>query len=214
MSGAPSETHVLLSRWHGGDRASLEQLLARDMPWLIEQVRRRLGSLLKAKGEVEDYVHEAVVDALQYGPRFVMSDKAQFRALMARIVENILRGQAERWNAQKREARREREVPRDTILSLDPPMRDVTRPSMAAQRDADTEWIRLAIELLPPEDRALVRWREWDQVPFAEIGEQLGISADAARMRFARVLPKLASTVERLRRGEIEAVLSDIQPAE
>ena len=91
MDPSLTETHVLLTRCHHGDRAALDKLLARDLGWLRQHVRSRLGSLLRAKGEVDDYVQEAMVEILRYGPRFVVSDKLQFRALLARITENVLR---------------------------------------------------------------------------------------------------------------------------
>jgi hypothetical protein len=45
------------------------------------------------------------------------------------------------------------------------------------------------------------------------IGERLGISEDAARMRFGRALPKLARKVRELQRGEI-AMSSEPAPGQ
>jgi len=211
MDPSLTETHVLLTRCHHGDRAALDKLLARDLGWLRQHVRSRLGSLLRAKGEVDDYVQEAMVEILRYGPRFVVSDKLQFRALLARITENVLRDHVARLRSGKRNVAVERQLMGDTILCLDPPQRDVTRPSTAAHRGEERAWIRLAIELLPGEDRELVRLREWEHATFAAIGDQLDISEDAARMRFQRILPRLARNVENLRRGELSEVLKPVE---
>ncbi len=207
MDAEPSETLVLLQRWHGGDRVALDNLIERDLGWVRRQVELRLGDLLRAKGDVDDYVQSAMVRVLEYGPRFLMTSRGQFRALIARITENVLRDEAARLRTGKRDVARERPVPTDSILALDPPAQSVTRPSAAADRNQAKDWIRLAIELLPAEERAIVQMREWRGCSFAEIGTELGIAEDAARMRFRRVLPKLARHVEQLREGQLDDLL-------
>ena len=64
--------------------------------------------------------------------------------------------------------------------------------------------MRLALELLDPEDRQLIVLRQWDNLEFNEIGEKMGLAPDAARMRFNRALPKLAMKVQQLQRGQID----------
>ena len=84
-------TIELLRRWHGGERAALDELVRCNLGWLRNHVRTRLGPRLRAHGESTDYVQEAVIDVLTYGPRFEISDNGQFRALLCRIVEHNLR---------------------------------------------------------------------------------------------------------------------------
>ena len=74
----PGKTVELLNRWHAGDREALAHLLQRDLPWIRAHVSRRLGPLLRQKGETVDYVQDAFVAALQYGPRFVVADTVGF----------------------------------------------------------------------------------------------------------------------------------------
>lgn len=205
-----TETFVLLRDWHGGDRPSLERLLERDLPWVKSYVLRRMGDLLRAKGDVDDYVQEAMIQALQYAPPFLMSDREQFRALLGRITENVLRDNVQKLRTGKRDVSRERATPTDTLLPLDPPAMAVTRPSQVAARNEERQWVRLAIDLLEPEERNLVLWREWEGLAFAEIAGRLGVQEDAARMRFTRALPKLARKVRQLRRGELEGLVEDI----
>ena len=70
MPDDPEQTIGLLRRWHGGDRAALDELLARDLPWVRGFVQRRLGDLLGERADVDDYVQEAMAQVLEYGPRF------------------------------------------------------------------------------------------------------------------------------------------------
>lgn len=197
------DTRILLQQWHAGDRAAIDALVARDLPWIRDYVRARVGPLLRARGETMDYVQDAVIDVLAYVPRFLTDDRRRFRALVARIVENHLRDAHDHHAAQKRAPALERELPPDSVLDLDGPRKPVTQPDSAAARSEEKAWLRLALELLEPESRQIVMMRQWHELEFAEIGRRMGLSEDAARMRFQRALPKLAKKLEALRRGEV-----------
>jgi RNA polymerase sigma-70 factor (ECF subfamily) len=195
------DTRVLLQRWHAGDRQAIEALVGRDLEWIRGHVRARLGPLLRSRGETMDYVQDAVLDVLQYTPRFLTDDRRQFRALVARIVENHLRDAHDHHAAQRRTPARERPVPTDSVLDLGVAASTVTRPDAAAERNEQEAWVRLALELLEPADRQVLLLRQWQGLEFAVVGEHLGIAEDAARMRFQRALPKLAKQLEALRAG-------------
>ena len=203
MEQDPTQTFRLLCSWHEGDRQSLEQLLERELPFVRDFVASRMGDLLQAREEADDLVQEAMVSALAYSPRFLVSDREQFRALLCRITENVLRDSVDKHRAKKRDAAREREIPRDTLLYLDPSLSGPTRPSQAAGRNEERLWVRLAIDLLDPADRDLVLWHEYEGLDFEEIGARLGLTKAAARMRFTRLLPKLAEKVQMLRKGRL-----------
>lgn len=192
---------LLLKRWHSGDRAALEQLVERELPWIRNYVNARIGELLRARGEADDYVQEAMLDVLRYGPRFVTDDPESFRRLLARIVENTLRDMADWHGAERRALRRERQVPADSVLHLDRPDETVTRPSQNAAANEQQAWVALALELLDPDDRKVILLRQWEELSFGDIAKRLGIEEDAARMRFHRALPRLGRKLEELRAG-------------
>lgn len=196
------DTRVLLQRWHAGDRAAIEALLARDLDWIRDFVRSRLGPVLRARAETMDYVQDAIFDVLDYVPRFVTSDRGRFRALIARIIENQLRDAHDHHAAARRSVKREKPLPSDSLLDLDAPQRGVTQPGAAVEQRDREAWVRLALELLDPQDREVILLRQWQELEFAAIGERMGLSADGARMRFHRALPKLARQLERLRAGK------------
>ena len=97
------------------------------------------------------------------------------------------------------------DLPRDSVLHLDAAGRTVTRPSQHAERAENEQWIRLALELLSPDDRRVIVLRQWEELSFGDIGVQLGIGESGARMRYFRALPKLASAVEELAGGSVES---------
>lgn len=205
----PSETVDLLRRWHGGDRSALAGLLERDLPWLRAFVRRRLGPVLQKRGETNDFVQEAMIDVLRYGPKFVLADRDQFRALVGRIVENMLRDQFEWHTAKKRAPGAEQPLPSGSVIDLDSGIHAVTRPSEAAAARESEEWVRLGLELLDPEDRQVILLREWHGLGFAEVGSRMGLAENTARMKFQRALPKLAKKVKELRAGRIAGLVRE-----
>lgn len=207
MSG--DETRRLLEGWHGGDQGALARLLDRNLGWIRARVEKRMGPLLRAKGGATDYVQDAMVEILRYGPKFVMSDEAQFRVLMAKIIENVLRGRHDWFTAERRAAERECGGSGENALDIDARRRTATRPSQALARDEAIELTRLGIALLGDEDREIIVLRQWDGLSFAEIGDRLGIASDAARMRFQRALPRLAEKVELLSRGDVETLIDE-----
>ena len=197
-------TFHLLGRWFTGDEAALDEILRRDLPWIRQRVEERCGDVLRKRVECEDIVQEALVEVLRYGPRFQMQSRDEFRGLMVRIIENVIRGELDYHQALRREIARERPLPGATILQLGGDLRSVTRPSQAAERSEREAWVRLALELLDVRDREILLLRQWKELGFAEIGERLGISENGARMRFQRALPKLARQVAALKSGHVD----------
>ena len=205
MSDQPSETMNLLLRWHSGDRSAIDQLIARDLPWIQQQVRKRLGPALRMRGDTEDYMQDAMIEALKYCPRFVSRSQSRFRNIMARIIENVLRDK-NRWHqARRRAMSKERRIPSDSVIDLDPPNESVTHPSEGAQQNERELWVRLALEFLRPDDRKVILMRQWESKSFAEIAEELGITTETARMRFHRSLPRLGRKIMELRANRTAA---------
>lgn len=196
----PAETLRLLRAWHQGDAEARDQLIQRELPWITAHVQKRIGPLLKARGETQDYVQEALLRVLDYGPRFQSDDVGRFRGVLVRVIENHLRDLCDWHQADKRDVGRERRLQSDSVIDLDRG-RAVTRPSEHAARDEQRAFLQLAMELLDPDDRRVILLRQWQELEFAEVGKALGISEDAARMRFQRALPRLAGKLEALLAG-------------
>lgn len=207
MSAEPSPTILLLERWHSGDETALHQLLEEELPWFREHVSRRLGPILRQVGDVDDFLQEAMLRVLRSGPRFRVSDRGNFRGLMAVLIENTLRDQVQFHQRGRRDRRVEREVPRDSLLDLDPPRQDVTRPSVAVSKSEEAAWMHLAVECLPPLDGEIVRLRAWQDLPFGEIATAVGLKENATRTRYQRALGKMAKNFVQLRSGALDSVL-------
>ena len=192
---------------HGGDAGALQRLVADHLPWIEARVRQRLSASLRQEGDTQDFVQETLLEVLRDGPRFAIDSPAAFRALLARIVENTLIDRERYMHRAQRDRRLQQALPTDSVLLLDGPARSVTAPSTHAERAEQRAWLRLALELLEPDDRESIRLRDGEDVSFVEAGQRLGISEEAARKRYNRALPKLAQKLELLRRGKWQDTL-------
>lgn len=187
----------------------MAELVEQEREFVQAQVRGRLGTLLRRSADTQDVVQETMLHALRSAPRFLLSDRAQFRALLARMVENRLRSLAVRQQRHKRDVRRELPMPpgRDLeVLDFDRPD-DVTDPGDAAARDDLRSWVRLALEVLEADDREVLVLRDYQQLGFDEIAAQTGEAADTVRMRYRRALPKLARALAQLKSGRLDDLL-------
>jgi len=204
---ASDPTLDLLRRWHQGDSEALGILVQRNLAFIRSRVRKRLGPELRARAESGDFVQDALVQFLRFGPRFLLGGEGQLRAFLARVVENVLCDRHDWFTARRRDLHRERPLPEGSVLGLDPAARSVTRPDSAAEKSEEEAWIRLALELLDPEDRRAIVLRVYEDLSFAEMGARLGLQESGARMRFNRAMPRLARKLEALRNGSLEQAL-------
>jgi RNA polymerase sigma factor (sigma-70 family) len=203
MVDTPDQTQGLLQRWHGGDDQALATLVELHLPWLRSQVDRRIGDFLRRHGDAEDYLQDAVLDFLRNAPRFQVRDGDQLRGLLARVLENTLRDRNDWYRAKRRNLARNGALPTDSVLPLDPALQRHTTPSQDASRTEVRSWVRLALELLPAEDRKIIIAREYDDESFVAIGTELGMTANAVRMRWVRAIARLAEVMQELRGGKL-----------
>lgn len=203
MGQLTDTTPLLLERWHRGDDQALPALVELHLPWLREHVQRRLGPFLRRHGEAEDYLQDAVLDFLRDAPRFQVRDGAQLRGLLARVVENTLRDKNDWYRAKRRDLARSATVPSDSVLALDPALQRSTTPSRDATRNEIRDWVRLGLELLEAEDRKVILAREYEDRSFVEIGAELGMTANAVRMRWVRAVARLAEVMQQLKNGTL-----------
>lgn len=109
---------------------------------------------------------------------------------------------------ERRNHAREQAIPSDTLLNLGDSDQMPTRPDKKVEKAEFRNWVQLAIEFLSDEERAVVRLRQFEEKSFDEIGAELGITSDAARMRFNRALPRLAEKISALRGGKLDTLLT------
>jgi len=202
---SPDPLVDLVRRWRDGDARVLEPLLAAVLPWLHREVRRAMGDQPRAAMDSGDLVQTAVVNFLTWGPRFVPETGAQFRALMKRIATNELIDQRRRLG--RAGGGRHLDSLANTANPLSGfagPSPSAMRPSGALEKREEEDWVRLALQFLPEEDRYLLLASEVENLDWAAIAGELQLaSADAARVRGMRLKPKLANILRQLKSGRL-----------
>lgn len=213
MPETRDSTVELLRRWHAGDRAALEILLARHIEPLhrhVEAHLRRDFGQLRREVDSMDLVQSAALRVLEYTPPFIPASGRQFQQLLRKIVLNELLSQL------RAPRNRHRAPSTDTfgasVLDLRAPAQGAAGPDLAAQRAEQQQlaraWTRLGLEFLDDEaDRRLMLMAAVEERGWEDIGAELGISPNAARMRFQRLLPRVANRIRMLQEGRVEEML-------
>lgn len=200
---SPDATLVLLERWRDGDKSALDALLAELHPWLRAEARRTLGKDDVGILDSMDLTQTTILNFLRTAPRFVPKSSAQLRALLKRIVTNEVIDQRRR--AKRTGPHLESMTGSSPSLSgYGFAANSGSRPSRAAERNEATNWVRLALQFLEPDEREMLLASEVEGRDWATIARDAELAnADAARMRVARLKPKLANLIRRLQRGEL-----------
>src|SRR5262249_36480353 len=123
--------------------------------------------------------------------------EAELLAWLRRILLNDIANLKRRYcGTDKRQI--QREVPLGDGSSecvADVPAADRSPSSLVASREQDAALGR-ALERLPEDYRRVVTWRDYDRVPFDEIGRRLDRSAEAARKLWVRAVEQLQQELE------------------
>ena len=188
MDSARDETSALLRRAQAGERNALDELYRRCVPRLLAIVRVRLGGGLRARLEGQDIVQSALMRSFEHLDEFRGTDTAALLSWLVRIAENEIHDRADFHGRQKRGAGRE------VRLEIGQDVRAERLRSALSEVILDEQSRRLedAVGALPEEQREVVLLRRFEELSFAEIGERMGRSEDAARMLLARAMAALS----------------------
>jgi RNA polymerase sigma factor (sigma-70 family) len=174
-----------------GDPQAILQYMAQRLARLRGHGRGYVPPQARARFDTEDVFQEAMAGVLTARelPRF--ANQAQLDIWIGAIVRNELRNLIRDRCAAKRAAYRETPIHASTVDAL---LRAPgTGPLTAAERaDLLAAFEAAVTTLADPADRDLVRASVLQGVDWTTIGSSLGVSADAARKRFARLLVRLA----------------------
>lgn len=178
----------------GGPQA-VGRLLERCRAYLLLVANREVDSDIRQKVAASDLVQESLAEAWQAFDRFSGQTEAELLAWLRRILLNNV---ANATNKHRRTAKRDlsREVSLDDSrwphgLDGQIPAAD---PSPSASAAAGEEQQRLfqAMDRVPAHYAQVIRLRNFDYLPFAEIADEMQLSADATRKLWERAVERLA----------------------
>jgi RNA polymerase sigma-70 factor (ECF subfamily) len=188
----------LLSRARAGDSAARGRILQTFWLALLHEARRDFPADLQAKGGASDVVQETMLDAHRDLEQFNGRTSEEFFAWLLSLLQHNFSNFARAYRSQaKRQIKREERSVAAFLSATELPTRSRPEsPSDAAIRRETTERLRNSAARLPDQIGELLRLRFGEQLSFSELGDRLGMSADAARKLLTRTLRLLGNDLE------------------
>jgi RNA polymerase sigma-70 factor, ECF subfamily len=192
-----TSTTTLIRRFHGGEAAARDELIARCLPALRRWAHGRLPAWGRDLSETEDLVQVTLMRAVGGLERFRPERQGAFLAYLRQILMNALRD----------ELRRSRRQPHTGMEEASLETAAGPNPSAAPE---DLLTYEKALASLADRQRQAVVLRIEFGMTFPEVAAELELpSANAARMLVSRGLLKIAEATTWTTTPETEA--SDIR---
>jgi len=185
-----------------GSGEEQELLLEGCRQYLLLIANHAMGPDLRVKVGASDLVQETFLQAHQHLAAFRGRTLAELKAWLRRILECRLANSHRHFlETKKRAAAREVPLPArpagsgreaSELVSPSP------SPSGHALRNELLQAMESALDRLPDHYRQAVVWRHQEQLAFAEIGQRLNCSTEAARKLWNRAVHQLRRELESL----------------
>lgn len=184
------ETSRLVRDAQGGDRAALEDLLARHQGRLYSAVRARLArrAVLAARVAPEDVLQETLFEASRRIGAFEPRGEASFYRWLVGIARRKL-AEAERARRAAKRSGGERE-------EVELAAAQTSLASRAGRRERGADLLA-ALGRLPARQAEAVRLRYLEGLSVEQAARRLGCTAPAAKALVTRALSDLAQRVRR-----------------
>jgi RNA polymerase sigma-70 factor (ECF subfamily) len=192
------EFDELLSRARTGDTDARGRMLQMFWLALLHEARRDFPADLQAKGSASDVVQETMLDAHRDLEQFNGRTSEEFFAWLLSLLQHNFSNFARAYRTQaKRQIKREKPLVGAVARSKGIQARSTPEsPSDAAIRREAAERLRSSAARLPDEIGELLRLRFRDQLSFAEVGDRLGMTAEAVRKLLTRTLRLLGNELD------------------
>lgn len=194
-----------------GDHDAICRLVERNRRWLINTVREHLPYRVRwlgLDGTTDDFLQGLSVSLFQSAP-FGIRNEEEFRGVLYRRVRNLIVDEARAMSAQRRDVGRQEAL--DTAKDQGIVARDASAASvaqLAAQNELDL-LVKHAVELLPDQERTVLKLRFFRGMAYRSIGKELSISGESARLQCKEALGVLKRTVRALRENDVRRALGD-----
>jgi RNA polymerase sigma-70 factor (ECF subfamily) len=173
------------------DLARLVEIFEAHRDKLRAMVERRLDRSLAARIDADDILSEAFLEARRRWPTFDPRATPPYVWLYGIVRERLL----DAWRRATRLGRdvhREMPWPERSSLQLGMGLVNAgTSPSQAASREEVQKRMRRTMDALKESDKEILTMRHYDDLSFKEAARVLGITENAATVRYVRALKRL-----------------------
>lgn len=182
----------------GGSRSALDRLMEACSPYLVAVANRELGAALRSRFDPEDVVQDTLLKAWQRFPQFRGKSEADWlawlRQILRRNLTNLRRDHVQRT---MRSIRREVSMAKATMMPQpDDADSESKSPDRQAQAQEQYDVLESALRRLPEHYRQVLRLHTQEELTFAQVGERLCCSAEAARKLWKRAAETLVRLLE------------------
>lgn len=180
--------------------AALGKLLDEHRPKLLLMVQRRIDPRLAVRLDPDVILQDAYLRARGRWDAYVaMPDRADGYVWLYGIVRDCLIDAWRHENAQIRSMERELPWPERSSIQLGMGLLGTaTSPSAGLVRRELQMQVQQTLALLKHKDKEILWMRHYDQLSFAEAAQVLGITENAANVRYFRALQRLKELWEKL----------------
>ncbi|MEX2111725.1 MAG: sigma-70 family RNA polymerase sigma factor [Pirellulales bacterium] len=200
-SGMPDDPFAAdIAAARNGCEQALNRLFTACRPYLLLVANQTLPTELRAKLGGSDLVQETLLQVKRTFVHFRGSTEAELIAWLRGALLNNLNAEHRRFRGTlKRNLAREVSLDQGLSGAEHEGLVDGAARSPASQILAAEEAVRLnaALARLPEDYRRVIELRNWEGRPFAEIGELMGRTSDAARKLWARAIEQLKDELQR-----------------
>lgn len=197
--GCDDADEDLVRRLREGDEDAGTRLFERLFPSLRPAVRRKLGAALRPRLGESDLIQSAFASVVRRLPEFRDGGPGSFRRWLAGILDHKVIDEIRRQKGRGAQERgRERGL--DALSEFSVPAARDASPSRGAMADEDRRRVHAAVELLPPDQRTVVRLRHEKSLSIQDAARAMDRTPEAARKLYARALERLGELL-----GENEA---------
>lgn len=151
--------------------------------WLSVRIPRSF----EREADADDVLQETFAEACRHAETLATQEDTAVRNWLALVARRKLIDRVRRANSKRRKAVDQRMVSPDQV---EVPAAMATPSSFVARREAK-ELLGNAMSQLSKRHHDVVRLRFFESMSFSDIGEQMGISEEAAQMLSNRALRKL-----------------------
>lgn len=203
MSRNLRNTLTLVTRAKSGDNEALNLLLGHYLDRILRMVRMRIGSKMRARLDSMDVVQEVMSRAIKGFENFEVKHEAAFLHWIRKLVQNEIINLANHHNAQKRninnEVSKNQEFQENRSVISQIPADSIWHPSKQLRLKNEIIELESAMDQLKEDQKEIIIMKQYEGLTYREISGEIGISEDAARMKYGRAMDKLTDILTDLR---------------
>lgn len=192
MPGPDDSDEELVRRFRAGDERAGTVLFERLFPVLRPGIRRKMGAALRQKVGESDLIQSAYASVIRRLKDFRDGGPGSFRRWLAVILDHRMIDEIRRHQG-RGEHERGREFGLDALSEYSVPLARGESPSRAAAAGEDRRRIRVAVDLLGPDQRAVVQLIHDRALSMDQAATAMGRTPEAVRKLYARALERLGA---------------------